>query len=112
MKKVYVAQNPMDAHMMRGFLQAEGIDSIVQGEDLFAIQGGVPVIYPTVWVIDDADCERARQLVSVSEHGLGDGAAEAETWQCAKCGETLADQFTECWQCGASRYPEEEGTQG
>ena len=26
-----------------------------------------------------------------------------ERWRCAQCGESLEGQFTECWNCGASR---------
>jgi hypothetical protein len=65
MKRLYPASNPADAHMVRGFLEAQGIEAIVQGEHLFGLRGEVPVpeTYPSVWVIQESDFERAKELL-------------------------------------------------
>ena len=66
MKKVYVAEHPLDAHMVRDFLESAGIEAIVRGEHLFALRGGVPMTedtLPAVWIVDDVRCDEARQLV-------------------------------------------------
>jgi hypothetical protein len=70
-KKVYVAQSPAEAHLVRGRLENEGIPAVVQGEDLYAIRGGVPLdnsTLPSVWVRDE-DFDRARELLAEPEEG-------------------------------------------
>jgi len=67
MKKVYTAQGPAEAHLVKGFLEAQGIPTIVQGENLYAIRGGVPMTsdtLPSVWILQDADFDRAKDLVT------------------------------------------------
>lgn len=66
MRKVFTAQTPQEAHLVRGFLEENGIPAVVQGEHLsWWLQGGVPLAetYPTVWVERDEDEERAKALL-------------------------------------------------
>lgn len=66
MKKVYVAQSPAEAHLVKGRLENEGIRAEVLGEDVFGIRGGVPLdssTLPSVWVQDE-DFDRARALLA------------------------------------------------
>lgn len=101
MVRAYVAANLAQAHLIRGFLDSEGIFSIVRGEHLVAIQGEVPITMdtlPSIWV-NPADSARARELIELglrSEVGSDD-------WTCPSCSEPIEGQFTECWQCGAPR---------
>ena len=41
MKQVYMAQNPIEAHMVVDLLETEGIEAIVQGEHIFAVRGAL-----------------------------------------------------------------------
>ena len=106
MKQVYVARNPADAHLLKGILEGENIQAVVRGEFLWGARGEVPITpetCPSVWVIDDADYERAVELIEGfrSEETMGDlGKKE---WKCNQCGESNEGQFTECWQCGTPR---------
>ena len=65
MKKVFTARTLQEAHLVRGFLEENGIPAVVQGEHLGWLQGGVPLAetYPTVWVERDEDEARARALL-------------------------------------------------
>jgi hypothetical protein len=105
-KQVYLAENPIEAHMVVDLLQAEGIEAVVQGEHLFAIRGAVPISYPTVWVLDDDDYERARALALDYDRGQytmqGEGVSQ-EAWTCGQCGERIEGHFGQCWHCGAER---------
>ena len=105
MKRVYIACHVTDAHLLRGLLEAEGIDAIVRGQHLFTVRGRVPIAsdtLPSVWIVDDEDFDRARQLCA-------DYASRQPTpgpigiWICPKCEEAIEDQFTQCWNCGGSR---------
>ena len=112
LKKVYEAKNAADAQLLRGLLESEGIPAIVRGV------GMVPFIEvglfrmgsrPTVWVLEDARLPRALEVV----HGYRtdpeqaaaatDGAAPAAAWICPSCGESMEQQFSDCWNCGDPR---------
>ncbi len=108
MKKVYVARDPADAHLVKGLLEAERIPALVRGEFLWGARGEVPLTpetCPSVWVVDDADAGRAREIVAVYGGGKADPAPESPDWKCARCGEANEGPFLECWGCGASRSP-------
>lgn len=56
----------MDAHFVRGLLESEGIESIVQGQHLEALQGMIPFGVSsacTVWVLKSTDEQRALNLI-------------------------------------------------
>ena len=66
MKKVFIAKNPADAHLLKGLLEGENIEAEVRGEFLYGVRGEVPITQdtcPSVWVMDDADYNRAMELV-------------------------------------------------
>jgi hypothetical protein len=105
-KKVYVASNPADAHLVKGVLEGENIEVIVQGEFLWGARGEIPVApetAPSVWVVDDADYERAVEVLSDLASGTDESSRDGSEWVCDACGETSEAQFTECWQCGKDR---------
>ena len=111
MKRVYIARGVAEAHLVRGFLAAEGIDAIVQGESLSTVFGGIPIdrdSLPSVWVTDDADYDRALRLVeetsrSHTEKQAEPGEPEPAEWECAACGETVPPESDVCWSCGEVR---------
>jgi len=55
MIRVFTAQHPTQAHLMKGVLESRGIPSEVRGEDLFGARGEIPVweALPEIWVNDD-----------------------------------------------------------
>jgi len=106
MEKVYIAMNPTDAHLVRGLLESEGIKADVQGEFLWTARGEVPITTdtaPSVWVIDEADYERAMEIVKGFQSSEGMSGPDMGQWRCINCNETNEGQFTECWHCGDSR---------
>jgi hypothetical protein len=100
-----MAENPIAAQMVVDLLQAAGIAAKVQGEHIFAVRGALPISYPTVWVLDEDDYERARELVLAYDQNATPGSEPiaAEPWTCPQCGERIEGQFGLCWQCGAER---------
>jgi ribosomal protein S27AE len=106
MKQVYATQTPPEAHMVKGFLETNGILAIVQGDNLVGLHGGIPITpatSSTVWVAE-RDFDQALALVDDFFHGEAAEGEPGENWYCPVCGEVLEAQFTECWNCGASRY--------
>lgn len=105
MKKVFIAKNPADAHLLKGLLEGENIEAAVRGEFLYGVRGEVPITpetCPSVWVMDDSDYDKAMELVSTFRDGDLTNPIEGKVWRCS-CGEENENQFTECWSCGKAR---------
>ena len=100
MKRVYTARHPIDAHLLRGLLEAEGIPAEVRGDVLFGARGEIPMTedtLPSVWVLDERAAARALSIVQTHQEGAA--AAAGPAWQCPACGEELEPQFSACWRC-------------
>jgi hypothetical protein len=100
---VYSSPSSAEAHLIQGYLEQTGVRAIVQGGELGGLLGAVPTteIYASVWVADE-EFTRAEGLVA---EFLRSRPVEAGTtlWRCPGCGEYLEPQFSDCWNCGASR---------
>ena len=103
MKQVHVARHAPEAHLVRGFLEANGIAAIVRGEFLTGGWGELPVDLCGVWITDDAQYERATRLLLAFLRGDAAREFQGEHWTCPECGEALEGQFTSCWRCGRAR---------
>lgn len=102
LKRAYIAADPVDAHMVRGMLEALGIHAVVKGDIAWSARGETPPMddtSPQVWV-DEADVPAAREAIECRQR---DEAGQVEAWRCPSCGEQLEGQFTQCWNCGAAR---------
>jgi hypothetical protein len=65
-KQVYIAADPVEAHLLKAVLGSEGIGAVVQGEQLFSLRSGVPVTpetRPSVWIVEDGVLESAAAVV-------------------------------------------------
>jgi hypothetical protein len=98
MKKLTSAPVLVTIHHYKNILDAEGIPSEIRNEFFGGILGEMPFTdtWPQLWVVNDLDYDRARQLI--------EGAALEESpsarWRCRKCGEENEGQFAACWNCG------------
>ena len=106
MPKVFVAQHHAEAHLVRGLLYAEGIDSEVRGEALFTTVEAASVIpgaSPEVWISNPDQAPQALDLVRRFSKGEAMPEGSGPSWPCPTCGEIHESQFSECWQCGTSK---------
>ena len=104
MKQVYTAFDVVSAQMMKDYLVSFGIESIVQGDLLIGAVGEIPAnSYPTVWVLNDDDVEKAEERVKNYEASRPDDQIHNNVWKCLDCDELIEAQFTRCWQCGKDR---------
>ncbi len=104
--KVYTAQNPLEAHIVRNRLEAEGIACIIRGASLWSARGELPVTsdtLPTIWLYDDADLETAQAIIAGDQEFEMADEFESGEWRCLSCGEHHEPQFTLCWKCGSER---------
>jgi hypothetical protein len=101
MQLLYSSLNLHEIHHLKNLLETEGIRCHIRNELLSRLAGEIPFTEcaPQLWLLDERDLGRARQVLS----DFGRGAVAAADWQCPKCGEALEGQFSACWHCGASR---------
>ena len=98
---VYSAANISLVSIVKGILEQRGIKCWIKNEALSAGTGELPPIetWPQLCVEKD-DYSEAKHIV---EEAL---AAKdiSIMWKCDSCGEVIEEQFTECWNCGKSRF--------
>lgn len=103
MKQIYAARHAADAHAVKGFLESQGIRSVVRGEFLAGGLGELPADVCSVWITDGAQFEQANELLIDFLKGTHARKFSGEHWQCPACSEALEGQFTTCWNCGTAR---------
>ncbi len=93
---VHRGTDPIEASLLQGMLENEGIPAAVTGADLVGGYSGVPRVCDVRLMVParrrtdaDAVLERYRQA----------RPADGE-WRCAGCGEVNAASFESCWSCG------------
>jgi hypothetical protein len=103
MRQVHTADNLVEAHFIKGLLEAKGITAEVRQEDMIGD-------YPAVWVTVGADFKLAHEVVSALSREQAVVETQCEPWCCPRCREHIEAQFTECWHCGTSQ-PQAHGAQ-
>jgi hypothetical protein len=99
LKKLYTATSLPDAHLMRNLLEESGIAAHVFNENAQGGVGQLPVTeaYPQVWIANDRDIDRARDILRAFEQM----SAVSSSKRCANCSEDNPSTFQLCWNCGA-----------
>jgi Putative prokaryotic signal transducing protein len=99
MKRIYSAANLPDAHIIAGLLGQAGVSARVFNENAQGGVGEIPFVHawPEVWLEDEADTERALELIRGFEQGKDTEGQVA----CPACGESNPGNFEVCWKCGA-----------
>lgn len=103
MKSLYAARNIAEAHLIRGYLESEGIHAIVRGEHLLGAMGELPGDLCKIYVMDDSEFTRADRLLQQFLRGDLARAHAHAAWYCRSCNEAIEGQFTACWNCGVPR---------
>ncbi len=97
MIKLLSSQGVAEMEMLQGLLAENGIVCTVRNLYTTTARGMPrPDAWPELWVLHDADMDRARAV-------LAREAEEAPAWVCPDCGEESEGQFAACWNCGAVR---------
>ena len=99
MKKLTSSESLVTINHYKNVLESEGIPCQIRNEFLGGIAGEMPLqeIWPELWIINDIDYDRAKQLI---DNAIVDESPHAN-WKCGKCGEENEGQFAACWNCGA-----------
>lgn len=86
---------------MRSILESEGIRTDLRNAGSAGLAGEVPYtqVYPELWVLDNADQDRARAIIRAYRESEA-SAPPPPAWTCPSCGESVDGVFAECWNCG------------
>ena len=97
MKRVFSSWNLAAVHHARNVLDAAGIRAVVKNEYLASAMGDLPPAecQAELWILREADYAMAEEILFRSQ-------PQGEAWKC-RCGEELAAQFSQCWNCGSYR---------
>jgi len=100
MKKLTSSESLVTINHYKNVLDSEGIASVIKNAILGGIAGEMPLdqVWPELWVVNDHDYDRAKQLIDVN---ITDESPK-DPWKCRECGEENEGQFAACWNCGAS----------
>ena len=99
MERLLSHQSVTHLGYLKSVLDDAGIGCVIKNERLAGALGEIPFLecWPGLWVVDERDLARARQLIQVAQAAAEPG----KDWQCQNCGETIEGQFLTCWQCGS-----------
>jgi hypothetical protein len=90
MQRVFVAENPPEAHLVAEALLAEGIEAVVENENLFLLRGDIPAnesTLPAVMISREEELPAAREVVAryVAARDAA-RAARRDAPGCPRCG--------------------------
>jgi len=96
MKMVYSNESAFLANNVKNLLQAEEIESFIKNEFAPGAIGEISAFdaWPEVWILEDADFERAIKLIQSSQHN-----EDNPDWVCPACLEENCASFEVCWNC-------------
>lgn len=99
MKKLTSSESLVTINHYKNVLDSEGVASVIKNAILGGIAGEMPLdqVWPELWVVNDLDYDRAKQLIDVN---IADESPN-DPWKCKKCGEENEGQFAACWNCSS-----------
>lgn len=95
---VYRGTDPIEASLLKGLLESEGVPAKVTGADLVGGYSGIPKVCDVRLLVPGRYRESAAAVLARYERGRGAGGE----WRCSACGEDNAASFESCWSCGRS----------
>jgi hypothetical protein len=103
MQRLYQARDRIEAQLLLAHLDRHLVEAVILGDYLSGAAGGLPAdIGPAIWVVEDDDLERARELLG-RFHADTQRPSDVATWHCSGCGESVDGDFDLCWNCGQAR---------
>jgi hypothetical protein len=102
MQVLYQAKDEIEAQLLCDWLGASQVRATVLGRYQSAAAGELPALqFPVVWVLEDAELQRAGQLLEefLSRRA---GTCPGAPWRCT-CGTEVEAGFELCWHCGRGR---------
>lgn len=93
---IHRGTDPIEANLLQGLLDSEGIPAAVTGADLVGGYSGVPRVCDVRLMVPQRYREQAAGVLQRYQQKGPLGG----DWACAGCGEPNAATFESCWSCG------------
>lgn len=106
MTPVFVDRDLTRVGFARNILESVGISCFMQNENTRSLGVSVlgfsnpALLDPALYVTDEAQVEKARELLREHFPATAEGAAE---WTCPACQESNPAAFDLCWKCQAAK---------
>ncbi len=101
MKVVFTHFDSARVGLCKSLLDEAGITTFIRNEasgNLTSIP--VPVFYPALCVVNDADFDRARGLIAAQ---IAPVVSTGADWICPHCQSRVPAGFAQCWNCERER---------
>ncbi len=99
--KIFIANNPAEAHIVCELLKTEQIMCEVRGEGMFGLKGELPFsddTDPYIWLFEP---EQQLKAVAIIDDYQSQALPNSyQDWRCSECSEINEGQFGACWRCG------------
>jgi hypothetical protein len=103
MREVFEHRDLSRVGYYKAVLDEAGIPSFIRNEHANAItELPSPLFFPVLCVLEDADYDRAMEVLG--EIYYATPSAEPD-WECAQCHAVVPGNFASCWKCGAMHDP-------
>ena len=103
-KKIYSAANAAEAHLIKGLLDSESIETSLSGEGLSIAWGGLQTDFNQVEIlVDENKYVDALEIIKNYEQILKEPAKDGNSWECKECNKVNPETFELCWSCQANR---------
>ena len=96
---VHRMTNPIEANLLKGLLEQQGIQVEITGESLVGAYSGVPRVCDVRLLVPPGQRQHALSVIEGYEAAKGE-PDDGRHWICDGCGEQNASNFEICWQCG------------
>lgn len=93
---VHRGTDPIEANLLKGMLESEGIPGAVTGADLVGGYSGIPRVCDVRLMVP----ERYRASAAAALERYARERPAGGDWRCDACGESNAASFESCWSCG------------
>jgi hypothetical protein len=102
MKNVFTHIDSARVGLFKSLLETAGIGCFIRNEISGNMLTGVPipVFYPSLCVINDADYDRAVEIINEHQEAISTRAGE---WVCPNCQSVVPAGFDTCWKCEQER---------
>ncbi|MFT4925381.1 MAG: hypothetical protein ACI8WB_001474 [Phenylobacterium sp.] len=95
---IFKAGNIIEANVVKGLLQGEGIDVQLKGEHLMGALGELPPTDICVEVLVETIKLDAATVI-IADYIASQKNTDMSDWTCDSCGEQNSHNFEICWQC-------------
>ena len=99
LKLIYIAENHIEAKLIKQYLSEENIDAIISGANLESAIGELPieVKFPKIFVSNDNYIDAK---LYIDNYKKNIRKTNFKDTNCNNCKEQIPSNFSICWNCG------------